>query len=59
MDVLKMFEGAFQSKRADYIRKVAALNLFETLSFSMGKSFELYLDMIFPHILSSISDQKE
>ena len=25
----------------------------------MGRSFELYLDIIFPHILSSISDQKE
>ena len=56
MDVVKMFEGAFAGKRADYIRKVAALNFFETLSYSMGKSFELYLDLIFPLILSSISD---
>jgi len=34
----------FASKRSDHIRKVGALNLFETLSFSMGRSFELYLD---------------
>lgn len=60
MDVINTFGNSyFQSKRADYIRKIAALNLFETLSFSMGRSFELYLDIVFPHILGSISDQKE
>lgn len=60
MDVINTYGNSyFQSKRADYVRKIAALNLFETLSFSMGRSFELYLDIVFPHILGSISDQKE
>ena len=49
----------FASKRADPVRKQACLHLFETLSFSMGRSFELYLATVFPHILGSISDQKE
>ena len=49
----------FASKRADPTRKQACLHLFECLSFSMGRSFELYLDTVFPLILGSISDQKE
>ena len=49
----------FANKRADPVRKQACLHLFETLSFSMGRSFELYLGAVFPHILGSISDQKE
>ena len=60
MEILSTFGNSyFQTKRSDYVRKLAALNLFEALSFSMGRSFELYLDIIFPHILASISDQKE
>lgn len=60
MDILRSFGNSyFQSKRADHVRKLGALNLFEALSFSMGRSFELYLEIVFPHILSSISDQKE
>ena len=49
----------FTGKRADPVRKQACLHLFETLSFSMGRSFELYLDTVFPYILASVSDQKE
>jgi len=57
METIKTFGNSyFASRKADQVRKVAALNLFETLSFSMGRSFELYLDQVFPHILSSISD---
>jgi len=60
MDSIKTFgDSYFISRKADQVRKIAALNLFETLSFSMGRCFELYLDLVFPHILSSISDQKE
>ena len=60
MDIIKTFGNSyFSSKRADYVRKLAALSLFETLSFSMGRSFELYLDLVFPHILTSISEPKE
>ena len=57
MDIINTFGNTyFTSKRADHVRKLAALNFFEALSFSMGRSFELYLDNVFPHILSSISD---
>ena len=60
LDIFNTFGAKyFQSKRADYVRKLASLNVFEALSFSMGKSFELYLDTVFPHILGSISDPKE
>ena len=59
MEIISTFGATyFKTKRSDFVRKVATLNLFETLSFSMGKSFELYLDLVFPHILSSISDSK-
>ena len=57
MDIILSFGNSyFQSKRSDHVRKIAALNLFEALSFAMGRSFELYLDLVFPHILGSISD---
>ena len=60
MDILNTFGNSyFQSKRSDHVRKLAALNLFEALSFSMGRSFELFLETVFPHILSSISDPKD
>jgi len=52
-------DSYFATKKADFIRKVAALNLFEALSFSMGRSYETFLESVFPHILGAISDQKE
>lgn len=60
MNTISIFaESYFQTRKSDYVRKVAGLNLFEALSFSMGRSFELYIDQVFPQILGSISDQKE
>jgi hypothetical protein len=49
----------FSSKRTDQARKQAALNFYEALSFSMRKSFEVFLPEVFPNVLASISDQKE
>lgn len=60
MNTIKTFgENYFLTKKSDPLRKVAALNLYEALSFSMGRSYELYIDLVFPQILGAISDQKE
>jgi hypothetical protein len=59
-DVLGIIsKESFDSKKTDSIRKQAGLYLFESLAFSMGKSFEVFLDKVFPLVLGSISDQKE
>lgn len=47
---------SFDSKKTEPIRKQAGLYLFESLAFSMGKSFEVFLDKVFPLVLGSISD---
>lgn len=52
-------KDVFSSKRSDPARKQAGLNLYEALSFSMRKSFEVFLPVVFPNILICISDQKE
>lgn len=49
----------FSSKRSEPARKQAALHLYEAFSFSMRKSFEVFLPEVFPNILNCISDQKE
>ena len=60
LNILEIFEKeAFLLKKVDAVRKQAALQMFECLSFSLGKSFELYLSRVFPHILSNIADGKE
>ena len=47
---------SFDSKKTEPIRKQAGLYLFESLAFSMGKSFEVFLEKVFPLVLGSISD---
>lgn len=60
LKILDIFASeSFDSKRVEIVRKVAGLNLYEALSFSMGRSFEVYLPRVFPHILGCISDSKE
>lgn len=49
----------FSSKKSEPARRQAGLNLYEALSFSMRKSFEIFLPLVFPNILACISDQKE
>ena len=55
----ELSKDVFSTKRTDPARRQAALHVYEALSFSMGKSFEVFLPEVFPHILLSISDQKE
>ena len=56
-DVLGIIsKESFDSKKTESIRKQAGLYLFESLAFSMGRSFEVFLDKIFPLVLGSISD---
>jgi len=50
---------SFDSKKTEPIRKLAGLLLFDSLALSMGRSFEVFLEKVFPLILGSISDQKE
>ena len=52
------FEGV-AVKKGDSIRKQAGLWFLDTLAFSMGRAFEVYLEEIFPLILGAISDNKE
>jgi hypothetical protein len=60
MKILEIFATeSFGSKKANLVRKQAGLNLYECLSISMGKSFEVFLPKIFSHVLDSISDSKE
>lgn len=41
------------------MRKVSGLYLYETLSLSLGKVFEMYVDKILPNIMLCIADPKE
>lgn len=59
LELFKPLIPEFQSKKSDPLRKFAGLILFETLSKSMGRSFEVYLPEVFSYILSSIAEQKE
>lgn len=60
IDLLAIIEKeCFESKKTDPIRKQAGCYLYDAMSFSMGHSFEVYLPIVFPSVLSSISDQKE
>lgn len=47
---------SFDSKKTEPIRKQAGLYLFESLAYSMGKSFEVFLEKVFPLVLASIAD---
>lgn len=47
------------SKHADPLRKVSGLYLYETLSFSLGKVFEMHTVQILPDIMGCIADHKE
>lgn len=41
------------------MRKVSGLYLYETLTISLGKVFEMYVERILPDIMQSIADPKE
>lgn len=54
-----IYRDCFENKKVDPIRKVSGLYFYETMSISLGRSFELYLDIVFPNILKCIADPKE
>jgi len=41
------------------MRKIAGLYMYETLTISMGKVFEMYVEKILPNVIQCISDPKE
>jgi len=49
----------FAGKKADPLRLMSGLLLYETLSFSLGKAFEPNIKEVIPNILTSISDARE
>lgn len=60
IDLLSIIEKeCFESKKTEPIRRQAGLYLYDAMSFAMGHSFELYLPILFPSVLSSVSDTKE
>jgi hypothetical protein len=58
-DILGTLQKECFGKHADPLRKISALYLYETLSFSLGKSFEMHIVKILPLIQQCITDQKE
>ena len=58
--MLQIIESeCFESKKTEPIRKQAGLFLYDALSYVMGHSFEPYLPLVFPSVLSSVADTKE
>jgi hypothetical protein len=52
-------EVCFHKKNSKPHNKIAGLYLYETLSITLGKSFELYLVKVIDNILSQFADVKE
>jgi len=46
----------FSGKKADALRLLAGLQLYETLSFAQGKAFEPHIKEALPNILNCIAD---
>lgn len=60
MDIIPIIQKeCFEKKNADPLRKVSGLYLYETLSISMGKVFEMQVVKVLPNIMQCISDHKE
>ena len=52
-------EACFKNKNTPTIRKQAGLFLYECLSYSLNRSFEVYIHSIIQNILSTFADPKE
>ena len=59
MDLLNTIQKECFTKHADPMRKISGLYLYETLTISMGKVFEMYVEKILPNIILCISDPKD
>jgi hypothetical protein len=52
-------EVCFHKKNSKPHNKIAGLYLYETLSITLGKSFEIFLEKVIDNILSQFADSKE
>ena len=59
MDLLNTIQKECFTKHADPMRKISGLYLYETLTISLGKVFEMYVEKILPNIIMCISDPKD
>jgi flagellar motor component MotA len=59
MDLLNTTHNHCFTKHADPMRKISGLYLYETLTISLGKVFEMNVEKILPDIILCISDPKE
>ena len=59
MDILTIVHKECFSKQADPLRKVSGIYLYETLSISLGKVFEMNIEKILPNIMLCVSDPKD
>jgi len=59
MDLLSTIQKECFSKHSDPMRKISGLYIYETLTISLGKVFEMYVEKILPNIIMCISDPKE
>lgn len=59
MDLLNIIQKECFAKHSDPMRKISGLYLYETLTISLGKVFEMYVEKILPNIIMCISDSKE
>lgn len=59
MDILNLIHKECFAKHSDALRKVSGLYLYETLTISLGKIFEMNVEKILPNIMQCISDPKE
>ena len=58
-EILDIIEKEAGKKQSSPFIKVALLNVYEAFSFTLGKTFELYLERIVPRVLSAFADSKD
>ena len=59
LDLYPILQKECFTKHADALRKIAGLYIYETLSLSLGKVFEMQIEKTLPNIMNCISDPKE
>jgi hypothetical protein len=56
LDIINVIKKDCFSKHSDALRKIAGLSLYETLTISHGKVFEMFVERILPDIMMCIAD---
>jgi hypothetical protein len=59
LNILPIIQKECFAKNSDPLRKISGLYLYETLSISQGKVFEMDIESILPNVMLCISDPKE